>query len=332
MSAGKQTLGLTSVLLAMAAFACGDSSDDETQSSTSTASTTTSESSSHQTADSNASTTSTSEENCTVAGDAESLDLAGPCASASRLGGFRIEEQTLFSIMAGEVADGVPPLSILQDVATYGACKILRRPNLVCDPPCNADETCNLEEMCVPYPRNQDLGVVEVDGLNKCLNLSAAAVGKKYTDNDLPHPVFEPGALVELRTPPGAFGPLLLHGQGVEALELAAGDWRVLAGQATLVRWTAPTMKTRAWIDLRINVDQHGLSPASLYCTVEDTGWFEIPAEAIDALYDLGVSGAPSGSLTRRSVDSQQVNGGCVDLSVGSSRTPSICIREADCK
>ena len=59
-----------------------------------------------------------------------------------------------------------------------------------------------------------------------------------------------------------------------------------------------------------------GKSPAEIVCVTEDTGTLEIAADLIDLLLDSGTSGEPAGTVTRRTVDSDMIDRGCVELRV----------------
>ncbi|KIG12491.1 hypothetical protein DB30_01308 [Enhygromyxa salina] len=89
---------------------------------------------------------------------------------------------------------------------------------------------------------------------------------------------------------------------------------------------------------LTINVDQHGLSPATLECEGPDSGSFEVPAAVIDALLSAGVSGFPTGHAYRRTVDSTQADTGCVEFQIRAHRAATLevgghtpCTNDVDC-
>jgi Cys-rich repeat protein len=71
---------------------------------------------------------------------------------------------------------------------------------------------------------------------------------------------------------------------------------------------------------------------------VEDDGEFEVPAELVTQLVDLGLSGFPSAALGRRSTDGVRVEPGCIDLRISSEITVELevdglisCTSNADC-
>jgi hypothetical protein len=73
-------------------------------------------------------------------------------------------------------------------------------------------------------------------------------------------------------------------------------------------------------------------------CLTEDDGELEITAKLIDALLDAGISGFPTGNVYRETLDSVELDAGCVELGVGAheQRTLKVagyvpCMKQADC-
>ncbi len=271
-------------------------------------------------------------------GDPATIPLAGPCGLAERRGGFVVEAYEGSSIVDGTVEDATLPLSVLEEVAAEAGCRLMKRNNPFCDPPCAADETCDHDGQCIPYPEAVDLGTVTVSGLSAPVSMEPVMPGYSYFETTLPHPAFEPMSLITLKTSGGALDPFTLHGVGVDPLEVAGESWVVEEGQPLAVAWTPPAGESRSTVDLRLNIDQHGLSPVTLWCALDDSGTGEVPAALVAALFGAGVSGYPSGSLGRRTADSIAVGGGCVDLIVASPRILDVdvagyipCDGEEDC-
>jgi hypothetical protein len=69
---------------------------------------------------------------------------------------------------------------------------------------------------------------------------------------------------------------------------------------------------------LKINIDQHGVTPTALYCSFADDGEGTVPAALLKTLVNQGVTGFPDGNVTRRTVDSTAVGKGCAELVVSS--------------
>jgi hypothetical protein len=270
--------------------------------------------------------------------DPATVPLHGECDMAADFGGFTLTAGEDTTDLAGSVADGVVPYTVLEEIAAEGECRLLRRNNPYCDPACDAGEACDFDGNCVPYPVNQDLGTVTVTGLFAAVSMTPVFPGNTYFDTDLPHPAFDSGDLVTVSLPDAAT-PLALYGVGVEALVPESGTWTIEAGQDLTVRWTAPTAAvSRSSVALHISIDQHGASPSSLHCAFEDDGEATVPGAILQALVDVGVTGFPNGSIERRTVDNGSFGGGCMDFAVTSPRTATIdvvgftpCITTNEC-
>lgn len=94
--------------------------------------------------------------------------------------------------------------------------------------------------------------------------------------------------------------------------------------------------QSAVFVSFSVNV--HGAVTGWIECTAPDTGEFEIPAELVSDLIDLGLSGFPRVDIERRSSATLDVSAGCVDLYVGSKVTMDIdvdglqsCNNETDC-
>jgi hypothetical protein len=265
----------------------------------------------------------------------------------TRYGGFTIALFEQFSTVNGTVANGVVPITIHAEVGSSANCELLRRDTLFCNPACNYDETCDLDGTCIPFPENQNLGTVTIGGLEKELILTPVDPGANYFDTSLPHPAFQPGSLIEIRTHNGqVFDDIEMHGIGVEPLVVDNDSW-VLARDTDLsFTWTPPTdSNARSVIHTRLNIDQHGNTPVQLFCEFSDSdGTAALPADLINQLMDFGVTGFPNATITRRTVDSTAMISadypeGCVEFIVKSQFEPSIsiqgfipCNTDADCE
>ncbi len=251
--------------------------------------------------------------------------LHGPCEMDRRVGRFEIAHEPLQSSVSGSVAEGVLPAMVLEQVGASGDCVLLRYDNPLCDPACEAGQTCDHDGSCIPFPGNLDVGVVTVDGLLAAVQMHPTGAGRLYYDTDLPHPVFGPGDPIRLVASGGEVAGFTLHGEGVEPLELLGDVWNVVGGSGLDVAWV-PAAGGSATILVTLNLDQHGLSPATLVCECADTGTMTVPPELVTQLLDSGISGLPSGSVYRRTVDSASVEPGCVELAVFSHRSVDVVI------
>jgi hypothetical protein len=89
---------------------------------------------------------------------------------------------------------------------------------------------------------------------------------------------------------------------------------------------------------MRVNVDQHGNSPVTMVCDVEDDGQHTIPSGIITNLLEYGVSGFATFDLYRRTVDSTWLEPGCVELRIFSYMQGKLmveghvpCFTDMDC-
>jgi hypothetical protein len=272
-------------------------------------------------------------------GDPATIGLEGMCPLETRLGGFAVEALESYSTVYGDVSEGVVPVTILQEVAAEGDCRLMKKENPFCDPPCEAGETCDFDGQCIPYPETQDLGTVTVAGLEIDVIMDPVKPGYAYFNTSVPHPAFAPDQLIELNTEAAYFDAFTLHGVGASMMEPLDKQWVVSEGQPLAVSWATSSDETqRAVVSLELNVDQHGTSPITVWCTFEDDGAGEVPAGLVDQLVNAGVTGFPSGKLTRRTEDKVELDQGCVDFVVASPRSVDVdvdgytsCYTEEDC-
>jgi hypothetical protein len=140
------------------------------------------------------------------------------------------------------------------------------------------------------------------------------------------HPGFEPGALITVQATGGDYSPLLLHGIGVEMV-VPADDALHLEGDTPLdVAWTPGD--ARATMRLQLAVDQHGTSPLAMICSVPaDVGTLTISGELITQFLDSGISGFPSADFYFETVDSVDIEPGCVDFVVRSHEQVMVSIQ-----
>ncbi len=272
--------------------------------------------------------------------DPATVPLTGPCASDVDYGGIDLTADSEASEVAGSVADGVVPSTVLELLVAEGDCEVLRRNNPYCDPTCDPGETCDFDGTCVPYPANQDLGTLTLDGLLAPVEMEPVFPGNTYFNTSLPNPAYTVGSVLTLRMPGGVYGPAELHGVGVEPLDMTGAAWVIDGGVDFEVTWPPPTgAGVRSEVAVQISIDQHGVSPSSLRCVFVDDGAGTVPGSIIQALEDVGVTGFPTASIERRTVDHVAIGAGCMDFRVTAPRTiTSIdveghtpCMSDADC-
>lgn len=249
-------------------------------------------------------------------GDPMTVPLGGTCPLDTRWGAFKVEANTDYSAIDGAIADGVVPVTILEEALSEGDCRLMKRNNPFCDPSCGPGTTCDFDGTCIPYPANQDVGTVSITGLRDAVVMEPVEPSYKYFYTELHNPAFEAGKLIQMKSTGGAYAAVTLHGVGVAVLAPPSVDWLVTAGEALQLTWDAPTTEVRSEVFASVNVDQHGITPLTLECVFADDGAAEVPASVMDALLSAGVTGYPSGKLQRRTVDRADVGAGCVDFMV----------------
>lgn len=275
------------------------------------------------TASSTGTTTTTTDPDTT--GDASStggdVELRGACALADRVGGFLVAMEADYTSFSGSVADGVVPVTVLEQVGQDENCVLLRRNNPFCDPMCMPGQTCDFDGTCIPYPANHDVGVVAVTGMFDEVMVDPVPPTFSYFDTNLSHPAFDPGALLELTATGGDYEAFAMHGYGVAMIVPTAEALSLSTGADVSVEWTSTG--SDATLRLVMTVDQHGLTPVQLVCEAQDTGQMVIGADIITQFLAFGVTGFPSADYYLQTVDSVDLRPGCVDFVVRShDQTP----------
>lgn len=253
------------------------------------------------------------------------VEPRGACADEARVGRFFVEAREEQGVVQGAVADGVVPSSIPTVSLEAGDCRFLERKNLSCTPACVGSETCGVDGACVPYPRQLDVGTVEIAGLLEPVALLPQPPGNTYFAPEVDNPPFAPDSEIVLAASGSAdVAPFNLFGVGSPRL-LGEPAWTLEDGADLQVVW-ATAESSRARVFLEVGIDQHGATPVTLACSFADTGTGVVPASVVDALIGAGVSGFPSGRLYRRTLDSVETSVGCVDLVVGSPREAVVSV------
>lgn len=250
---------------------------------------------------------------------AASLPYA-PCSAETSVGQFVIELGMGFTRVGGKVTDAVLLSQVPEELAAAGQCRLLAAVVTSCEPACPvATEVCGRQGACVALPRGRDVGIITVHGLVIPLQMAANAVTRSYSDPvqaGLPHPGFVPGADLRINSAGGDYAPFELRGWGVSPLELGAAPIDIRRGQPTSLSWQAPSEPGPARLHVELNVNIHGATNSWIECDFPDTGTAQIPAELIDALMGLGLSGDPTLTATRRSATSLDIEPGCVEMFV----------------
>ncbi len=262
----------------------------------------------------------------------------GACDSSARVGGFSVEKQVDFGVVQGAVRGGVVPTAIPSVVADDGRCRLLERRNLACFPACVGVETCGESGTCIPFPRELSVGEVSIHGLTRETVMVPLAPGNSYFSPGADNPPYVVETQIVLSAAGGGNLPAFqLFGVGSEPLPQAP-SWVLASGSDLVLEWAAPTADVTTTVLVELTIDQHGITPLSLSCELEDTGSATIPASIVDRLIASGVTGFPNGRIMRRTADHVDLALGCVDFVVGSPFAASVsvsgfnpCDAPADC-
>jgi hypothetical protein len=259
----------------------------------------------------------------------------GPCDPRRAIGLFEIERALDYTAVSGAVAGAVPPTMGRMEVARAGDCRLLRRDNAFCNPPCGAGTLCGREGQCLRYPDTISVGTVSIQGLKQPVRMEPKSQNQ-YFDTSLPPAAFDEGATIRLEASGGAGPAFAIQASGIALLELADEGNIIAADRDFPIRWTPGRVPARMRVE--INVDQHGTTPATLICELADAGQLTLQASLVGQLLGFGVSGFPTLTVTRQAAGSTELASGCIGLELSSpvSRALSVqghtpCKRDADC-
>jgi len=262
----------------------------------------------------------------------------GACDVTARVGQFSVESQADFGVIQGSVSEGVVPTAIPRLALQAESCQLLERRTLSCLPACVGAETCAEEGTCIPYPEQLSVGDVSILGLQRETRMSPLPPSNAYFAPGADNPPFASlSAVALLASGAGELPAFQLFGVGSEPL-VEGPSWAIESGADLAIAWPAPSVDAGTQVLVELTLDQHGTTPLSLACEFEDTGSASIPRSIIERLISSGVSGFPSGRITRRTVDHVDLEIGCVEFVVGSTLSASIsiagytpCRKQSDC-
>lgn len=238
------------------------------------------------------------------------------------------------------MSDGLAPWASPRVIAEEGACKLLGPKDLFCSAACAAGTTCAGNDQCAPSPAKRSVGNIEVGGALQAITAKSNPITLAYSSTIFePFPGFETGSLITVTAEGGELSPFTLNATGVSPLSSDATKVAVTPGEPVTLTWGA-TAADRLQNDVAITftVNAHGVLTGWIECETEDSGSFELPAQLVKQLIDLGLSGFPRASIARRTTDTAPLPGGCVDLSVSSEITIELeidgltsCQKNEDC-
>jgi hypothetical protein len=158
-----------------------------------------------------------------------------------------------------------------------------------------------------------------VTGLSTAISEAPNGITVDYNETFTdPYPGFDVGAAITLTAAGDEAQGFTLNGEGVGLLTSSAETVDVVEGSPVDLTWNESGASTHSSVDVHLTVNAHGGTAAWIQCAADDTGSFSIPADIVQQLVDLGLSGFPRVTITRRTVDSTELAAGCVDLTVAS--------------
>jgi len=237
------------------------------------------------------------------------------CAPSAKVGRFEILNDPLGSWVTGLVTDGVAMAdAVLEAKETDGACVLWMGLNpAFCDPQCVSGEECGLDRICHPEPQRKSVGPVTVEGLKEPLELELN-YALEYKKFDFVGAPYEVGSEISLSAPGDELEGFSLGGAGVAPMVTTDELWVITPGEPLTVTWEPADGPGE--VRFSVNVDQHGLTPVTLRCVVEDTGTYTVSAELTGTLIEYGAGGASEGWLVRRTIDSTEIEEGCIEMEV----------------
>ena len=259
---------------------------------------------------------STSTGGTNAAGDPPS---GAACAKEERLGSFVFNLTDTRTSFRGAISNGVAVNAIPDLLATEGSCVLEGVPNLFCATPCESGQICAGDDQCVPAPEKVSAGTVTVTGLSTEVVEEPNPITLEYSSTfEDPYPGFVPGASLMLTASGDTAPAFSLVGEGVGLVTSTLETAVIETGADLELSWNADGATEHSQMAILLTVDAHGGTSGWITCVADDSGSFTVPADLIQQLIDLGLSGFPSVVLTRQTVDAQAVADGCVDLTVGS--------------
>lgn len=205
-----------------------------------------------------------------------------------------------------------------------GGCKLFEPRIPFCDPACEYPTECVGDYVCGAEQNCFNAGTVSLKGLQNTEGKEALTlmyVGKKYTFNasGVLSPPFAEGDPVILEASGEEVEAFSIESRGIAPLEvLTANDVPMERGKPIALSWTAATIADNSRIEIRVDISHHGGQRGEIVCDAADTGSFEIPAELVTALIDLGVAGFPSLTVDRLAFGSTTIGVGRTNLKVTS--------------
>ncbi len=251
--------------------------------------------------------------------------LGARCDRATRLGGVSVKLGSDRTVIAGNVSNGVLPTSVPKVETEGGGCELLVPRDLFCST-CATDEVCAGDDTCVPKPSKVSAGILSLEGLLVEADVSPNSLTLDYSKTLLdPYPAYDVGTTISFKAAGDVIPAFEAEVYRVPELVSDLSVVNVKHGEPTQLAWDSDTANPdQSSVFITFSVNVHGAVTGWIECTAPDTGAFEIPAEMVSALIDLGLSGFPRVDLERRSSATVELEQGCIDVYAGSNLRPEI--------
>jgi len=202
-------------------------------------------------------------------------------------------------------------------------CKLFEPRMPFCDPACEHPTECVEDYVCGADSNCFNAGTASLKGLRNTEGKEALSLiyTKQYAFNasGVLFPPFAEGDSVILEASGADVEAFTIESRGIAPLVvLTANGILMERGKSIALSWTAATIAGNSRIEIRVDISHHGGQRGEIVCDAADTGTFEIPADLVTALMDLGVAGFPSLTVERFALGSTTIATGRVNLRVTS--------------
>jgi len=269
----------------------------------------------------------------------------GSGASGGVLGGFKVNlaradavtNNPGFTSVHGTVYESArPPIGAWNTEDEQSGCVLLTPRPLLCSPACGSGQACVEDDSgvhCQTLSRSVSAGTLHVTGLQTTDGSSELTVEPTittssviYQSTTLPENALAEGAQVQIETSGGVFEPFVLTSNGIATLEVTESEFPLERGSPAALSWTPPGQVEISRILITLDISHHGGLKGQIECNVADTGAFEIPADMVTALIDLGVAGYPTVGITRTAIGTTEIERGTMELLVYSATERPVII------
>lgn len=269
----------------------------------------------------------------TVGGDGGATDRctrSGQSLTGDVVGGFIVKLDQASTPpqtgIAGKVYAAKTPSTIgwelIEQIAGCG----LYKPKVGnCAGACSPSQICDSSSTCITQPSTVDVGTITVRGLGDSEFTMKPIVGTYAAPADvvLGIPPAAEGTPVRFAAAGGTAAPFQLEACAVTPLVFTEMH-TLTRGQALSLHWTPPADPASSRMHVHLDISHHAGTKGKIDCEVDDDGAFEIPADMVTKLINLGTGPMPTIDLTRVSVGRASLPSGLVELRVESPVVQSV--------